>query len=57
VAGGRNAADSALNECHGRDWRVADAEYEALAGVLADRNPPWFADLVERRLTARVPLG
>ena len=27
------------------------------AGVLADRNPPWLADLVERRLTARVPLG
>ncbi len=36
VAGGRNAADSALNECHEQDWHVADAEYKALAGVLAD---------------------
>ena len=57
VADGRNAADSALSQCRGRDWHVADAECEALAGVLADRNPPWLADLVERRLTARWPLG
>lgn len=57
VAGGRQAADGALNDCHGRHWHVDDAEYEALAGVLADRKPPWLADLVERRLTARVALG
>jgi Family of unknown function (DUF6493) len=57
VAGGRKAADNALNDCHGRDWHVADAECEALAGVLADRNPPWLAGLVEGRLTARVSLG
>jgi Family of unknown function (DUF6493) len=57
VASGRNAADRALNECHGRDWHVTDAEYAALAGVLADRDPQWLADLVERRLTAQVRLG
>ena len=62
VAGGRNAADGALNECDGHwvkdgGWRVADAESQAVAGVLADRRPPWLADLAERRLTARVSLG
>ena len=51
--GGRACSD----DCHGRHWHVPTAEYAALAGVLADRKPPWLADLVERRLTARVALG
>jgi hypothetical protein len=57
LAGGHLAADKFLVECHGRDYQVSDAEQEAVAGVLADRNPPWLADLVERRLSARWPMG
>ena len=50
VAGGRAAAERALDECYGRDYRVSDAEWAAIAGVLADRNPPWLAELVDTRL-------
>jgi hypothetical protein len=50
VAGGRAAAERALDECHGRDYRVSDAECAAIAGVLADRSPPWLAELVDTRL-------
>jgi hypothetical protein len=50
VAGGRAAAERALDECHGRDYRVSDAECATIAGVLADRNPPWLAELVDTRL-------
>jgi Family of unknown function (DUF6493) len=51
VAGGRAAADRTLNECHGRDHHVSDAEWAAIAGVLADRNPPWLAELADVRLS------
>jgi hypothetical protein len=51
VAGGRAAADRTLNECHGRDYHVSDAEWAAIAGVLADRNPPWLAELADARLS------
>ena len=57
VAGGPRPASEALDECHGRDYHVSDAEYEALAGVLADRDPPWLAELIERRLASELPLG
>jgi hypothetical protein len=50
VAGGRPAAGRALDECRGRDHHVSDAEWAAVAGVLADRNPPWLAELVDARL-------
>jgi len=50
VAGGRAAAGRALDECRRRAYRVSDAECAAIAGVLADRNPPWLAQLVDTRL-------
>jgi hypothetical protein len=50
VAGGRAVADRALGECHGRDFDVSDADWAAIAGVLADRNPPWLGELVDTRL-------
>ena len=50
VAGGRVAAGRALDECRGHAYRVSDAECAAIAGVLADRNPPWLAELVDTRL-------
>ena len=50
VAGGRAAAGRALDECRGRAYRVSDAECAAIAGVLADRNPLWLAQLVDTRL-------
>ena len=51
VAGGRAATGRALDECRGRDHHVSDAEWAAVAGVLADRNPPWLAELVDARLS------
>lgn len=53
VAGGRAAAGRALDECHGRAYHVSDAECAAIAGVPADRNPPWLAELVNTRLGAQ----
>ena len=53
VAGGRVTADRALDECRGRDWHVSDAEWDAIAGVLADRKPPWLAELIDARLRGR----
>lgn len=50
VAGGRAAADRALEECHGRDYKVSGAEWAAIAGVLADRDPPWLDELVDSKL-------
>src|SRR4029077_18840629 len=41
----------ALDECNGRDHHVSDAEWAVIAGVLADRNPPWLAELVDTRLS------
>jgi hypothetical protein len=47
VAGGVGVAFKALDGFHGSQ----DAEvYDAFAAVLADRNPPWLGDLVNRRL-------
>jgi hypothetical protein len=51
VAGGRAAAGRALDECRGRDHHVSDEDWAAVAGVLADRNPPWLAELVDARLS------
>jgi hypothetical protein len=50
IAGGRAAAGRALDECRGRDYHVSDAELAVIAGVLADRNPPWLAELADARL-------
>jgi uncharacterized protein DUF6493 len=38
---------------------TSDAELDVVAGVLADRRPPWLADFVDRhlRLQASFPLG
>lgn len=32
-------------------WQLEPGDYDAFAGVLADRKPPWLADLVNRMLT------
>ena len=51
VAGGRAAAQRALEECHGHNWDVSAADWAVIADVLADRNPPWLAELVDAGLS------
>jgi hypothetical protein len=50
VAGGLAAAGRALDKYQGRDYRMSEAEWAPVAGVLADRNPPWLAELLDGRL-------
>ena len=51
LAGGAAAAHIAADRCD--SWRQpADPEFDTIAGVLADRRPPWLADLVDRKLRA-----
>lgn len=57
VAGGLAAADRALSGYHGRDYRVSGTEWAVIAGVLADRNPPWLAELADARLRSRWDWG
>jgi hypothetical protein len=52
VAGGRVAAQRAMEECHGHHWDVSPAEWTVIACVLADRNPPWLEELVDAGLTS-----
>jgi len=48
MAGGIGVAFKALDDYLGsRDTEV----YDAVTAVLADRNPPWLSDLIDRRLT------
>jgi hypothetical protein len=58
IAGGRAKAarylDNYYDEHYVLDEGIPPAAYEAIAGVLADRNPPWLAALVESRLPFRI---
>lgn len=38
-------------------WKPTAAELETIAGVLADRQPPWLADFADRRLRSPHDLG
>ena len=38
-------------------WEPTEAELGTIAGVLADRQPPWLADFADRRLSDRHNLG
>ncbi len=38
-------------------WEPTAAELDAIAGALADRQPPWLADIVDRKLRDRHDLG
>jgi hypothetical protein len=38
-------------------WEPTAAELGTIAGVLADRQPPWLADFADRRLSDRHDLG
>ncbi|HTR91632.1 MAG TPA: DUF6493 family protein [Trebonia sp.] len=52
VTGGRVAALRVLEECQGHNWDVSAAEWAVIAGVLADRNPPWLTELAEAVLSS-----
>ena len=56
LAGGPAAAHIAANRCD-RWCQPADPEFDAIAGVLADRRPRWLADFVARKLHARFETG
>ena len=56
LAGGAAAASRAIGYFHG-SWQEAEAEVEAVAGVLGDRRPEWLADFVEGNLTAQFYAG
>jgi hypothetical protein len=56
LAGGPAAAHIAADRCD--HWQQpGDRGFDAIAGVLADRRPPWLAELVSRKLCARFELG
>jgi hypothetical protein len=42
---------------HESHQELPEAEFDAVAGVLADRRPDWLADFVGRRLTAEWSFG
>lgn len=44
-------------EDHTSHRELPEAEFDAVAGVLADRRPDWLADFVDRRLTAEWSFG
>lgn len=50
LAGGRGQAEKVLEE-HLSAHEMTGEGYDVIAGVLADRNPQWLADLVNRGLT------
>jgi len=56
LAGGPAAAHIAADRCD--SWQQpADPDFDVIAGVLADRRPPWLADFVARKLRARWESG
>ncbi len=58
VAGGRAAAERALRDCHDYNWDASAAAWAVIAGVFADRNPPWLAELADAVLSSdRIFLG
>jgi len=59
LAGGRAAAVRAMHDLMwgwGNHW-LPEAGFRAIVGVLADRKPPWLADLVDRLLRDRFQSG
>lgn len=56
LAGGVAAAVKVADD-HTTHEELPDAEFDAVAGVLADRRPDWLADFVDRRLTAEWGFG
>jgi hypothetical protein len=48
VAGGYRSALSVLEQP--RRWELAAGDYDVFAGVLADRNPAWLGELIDRML-------
>ena len=56
LAGGTAAAHIAADRCD--PWhQPADSDFDAIVGVLADRRPPWLADLIHRKLCAEFETG
>lgn len=56
LAGGPAAAHIAADKCD--PWQQpADPDFGEIAGVLADRRPPWLDDFVARKLRARWESG
>jgi hypothetical protein len=55
LAGGRGPAARILDEVN--SWELPGEAYDAIAGVLADRNPGWLSELVRDRLTTRFSTG
>jgi hypothetical protein len=55
-ASGRPAVMRAL-EGAPYHWQLTPGDYDAFAGVLADRKPPWLGDLIDRMLTQSHELG
>jgi hypothetical protein len=56
LAGGVAAAHIAADRCD--PWcQPGSDDLDAIAGVLADRRPPWLAELVRRKLRDRADFG
>jgi hypothetical protein len=56
LAGGVAVAHIADGRCV-HWYRVPDADLDLIAGVLADRRPPWLAELVRRKLCDQFDSG